>query len=194
MARAKGYTPLIRRLRDSEGKLVTYLPSRELQEVVGICSSTISVWVEQGLLRCTGKLNGGRNYAVADAARLKMMTVAEARRLGIRKVAEHRVAAQREHARRLYEPSLQKASYHREEWDEYDRQFVIDMVAARQPVALMASALGRTTYAVENCITRLRKEGEIPPVPHDDTWQLRTLALLTDEELESLTVREEKAA
>lgn len=188
-------SPLIRRMRDSEGNLVTYLCLHQACQVAGLSETTILRWTEQGLVRCTGRLQGGRNYAVVDIARLKLMSRNESLALGIRRTPERHIRQQHAWSDAAYQRTRPRAVYHGEEWDSYDMQFLIDSMAAGTKVTLIALALGRTYSAVENRITHLRSQGEIPAQREEDPdWRQRTLSILTTDEIATLLDRTKAVA
>ena len=179
-------SPLIRRFRERDGTVTTYLQNGELCRTVGIVSSTLSNWTKQGLVRCTTRLGGSRNYAVVDAARLKLMTSEEAESLGVRKTPDDQLVYQRGWYRETQEDTLKRAEYTREAWNDYDVEFLVRAVEESRPLEIIAKALGRTYAAIGDRIEMLRKAGDLPPVEHDEGWLERTMLLLTQEEVHSL--------
>ena len=179
-------TPLIRRFRDKDGVVTTYLPNGELCSLVGIGSSTLACWTTQGLVRYTSRLNGSRNYAIVDAARLKLMTAEEASALGVYKTPANRLAAQALWYRQTQDDTIKRADYTGEVWDDYDLTFLIEEVEEGRPIEIIAKALGRTYAATSDRITHLRLTGDLPAIEHDEEWLARTRLLLTAEEAATL--------
>jgi hypothetical protein len=75
------------------------------------------------------------------------------------------------------------ADAHGEEWDDYDRCFLIDSIALDISVESIALHLGRTYDSVEAQIYNLRQSGDIPPLKvSGKSWLGGALAVLTPEE------------
>ena len=178
--------PLIRRFRDKDGTVTTYLPNGDLCALVGIGNSTLSNWAAQGLVRCTGKLNGSRNYAVVDAARLKLMSKVEAEALGVHKTPADKLAYQRAWYAVAQAETVKRAAFTGEVWDDYDIQFLVSGIEAGRSIEILAKALGRTYAATADRVFALRCAGDLPRDPKDEEWLRRTQLLLTAEEVESL--------
>lgn len=179
--------PLVRRLPDAEGNLVTYLSLATVCEVVGISNTSVTRWAEQALVRFTDRLNGSRNYAVVDVARLKLMTRKESEALGLRRTPERHLRRQAEWHDERQTETRQRAEYHGEPWDDFDDSFLVTALAEGREITVIAKTLGRTYDAVECRIQRLRDAGDLErEAREDDGWQERTLALLTLPELASL--------
>lgn len=178
--------PLVRRMLDADGNEVTYLSNGELCRVVGIASATLSNWARQGLVRFTDRLNGSRNYAVVDAARLKLLTADECAALGIQKTPADKLAMQRAWYHETQGDTARTADRRGEEWDDYDAELLVEWLRAGKSIEEIAVKLERTYAAVSDRIDYLRAEGELPRLDEDAAWRERTVALLTPNEVASL--------
>ncbi len=181
---ARRPSDLVRRFPDPDvpGRYVTYLVASKLAEIIGVSGSTISRWAGLGFLRVTDPIAGARNYSVVDAARLKMMTRAEAEERGISLMPEDRLRYNQRWRESAQYRTGKRAEYSGEEWDDYDVQFVVDCVAEGRRIEVIAKALGRTYDAVSARIEVLRESGDIPPAHLDAGWLERTRLILTEDE------------
>lgn len=179
----KARSPLTRRIPDEDGKLVTYMTPGELMQTVQIASATLSRWCRTGAVRYTDRVAGCRNVSVADAARLKRMTLAESRAAGIRRVPDAELRGQRAWFSKEQYETLKKATHHRERWDDYDVQFVLTAFLDGKPLEEIALTLGRSYAGVCYVIDGLRESGDIPEMPDGggDWWERTRLLLLPDE-------------
>ena len=187
-AARKRYGLVIRRLRDEDGKLVTYLPTVQLAELIGRTPKTINGWARVGLVRSPGLLASHRHCSVADATRVRRMTQAERRELGILVTPE----VERLKSRRLFErkqrDTLPRASHRLEHYDDYDLAFIISCVEEGRAFDTIAKALGRSYSGICNVVGHLRQAGDLPPAHEGEEldWYSQVLLLLTPDEVESL--------
>lgn len=181
--------PLIRRFVDrATGQVVTYLPSAQLLETIQISATTLHRWVEQGHVRFTESLGGGRNYAVVDAARIRSMTPKQSQALGLRRCSDAYTAASRDWFNDAQAETGKTAKNLRHPWCDYDIQFVLDNYTTGRPIEEIALVLERTYSSIAGMVDRLKSEGEIPWSRQEtDAWMETVRSLLTDEELASLT-------
>jgi len=175
---------VIRRIPDPEtGELITYLPSVQLAQLFGVNRDTVNRWAAHGIVRSPGVLASHRHCSVADAYRYCSLTMSQRRdEYRHRYTTEAERRAMIEFEQKAQAATLPRARHRGERYDEYDLTFIVTMVEEGHTAEIIAKALGRTYHGVCGAIERLRREGELPPVPKTDDWREDALELLTAEE------------
>lgn len=177
-----------RRLPDSEGNLVTYLPIGTTCDLVGIGRTTVSNWIQTGCVRSLdGKLGLNRYVSVLDVAKLKAMPRTRVLELGIIKTP---LAVRRNGAlkREEYQRKTSPAEHHREEWDSYDIGYVVTALERGETHEAIAKELGRTYAAINDQVERLRRAGDLPRRSEDDgAWRRRLPIVLHADELKEFS-------
>jgi hypothetical protein len=181
----------VRRLPGEDGKLLTYLPIRQIVELVGISRATARRWATAGAVRALGRINGDGTYlCVSDAARLKLMDRKETQEAGIYRTPN----VERVGSHRWYETTQEAtkpAENNGEEWDDYDLLAVMVGIEEGKSLSEIAADIGRTYAATSGAVRRLRESGDLPPFSDDDSdWWWRTRAVLSRDEQEALETRE----
>jgi DNA-binding transcriptional MerR regulator len=185
---AAGRRSMLVRIPDAEGTLVTYQPTGALTKLLGITVNQINNWHAAGSVRAITR-GSCRYYSLADATLLRLLKPAQSLALGLRRVPPSWIAAQKKWNDAKQEATGSRANHHREEWDSYDRVFVLEAVEADVPVEAIATTLGRTYHAVCMVIGQLREAGDLPAVPRPEgapEWARRAQLLMTAEERERI--------
>lgn len=183
-----GRRSMLVRIPDATGALVTYQPAGALRNLTGATTNQLCAWANAGSVRSITR-GGSRYYSLTDATLLRLLTPKQSFALGLRRVPLTWAAMQRKWSDAKQEATESRANHHREEWDVYDRVFVVEAVEAGIDVETIATELGRTYHAVSMVISQLRVDGDLPQIRHPEVapeWARRAQLLLTPKERERI--------